>query len=98
MFEYRILPAADRDLREIWSYTALQWSEIQADLYLNEIFDCMEAIALNPHIGQQVDWVRGGYRRRVVRSHSLFYRVAPDGVPEIIRILHGRMDVSGKVE
>jgi toxin ParE1/3/4 len=98
MSEYRILPAADRDLREIWSHTALQWSEMQADLYLNEIFDCMEGIALNPHVGMQVDWVRPGYRRRVVRSHILFYRIAADGAPEIIRILHGRMDIAGKVE
>lgn len=98
MAEYRLSPAAEQDMRGVWLHTAERWSPAQADHYINEIFDCLEGIAAHPHIGQSVDWVRPGYRRKVVGSHRVFYRIAGDGNPEIIRILHGRMDVDDKAD
>jgi len=32
-------PLADRDVREIWEYTAETWSERQANAYVDDLFD-----------------------------------------------------------
>ena len=33
MVEYRLTPAAERDLENIWLYTRQQWGTEQADIY-----------------------------------------------------------------
>ena len=35
MAEYRLSPAAERDLELIWTYTVRQWGVEQADLYVH---------------------------------------------------------------
>jgi ParE toxin of type II toxin-antitoxin system, parDE len=35
MAEYRLSPAAERDLEGIWSYTNREWGQAQADLYID---------------------------------------------------------------
>lgn len=35
MAEYRLSPAAERDLEGIWTYTAQQWGAKQADQYID---------------------------------------------------------------
>ena len=37
MAEYHLTPAAGRDLEEIWTYTARQWSIEQAHRYTNTL-------------------------------------------------------------
>ncbi|WP_197434182.1 MULTISPECIES: type II toxin-antitoxin system RelE/ParE family toxin [Rhizobium/Agrobacterium group] len=46
--EYRLRPAAEQDLREIWSYGTERWSHDQAERYLNLLFDKFEEIAAFP--------------------------------------------------
>jgi toxin ParE1/3/4 len=38
--------------------------------------------------------VRAGCRKLAVGSHLMFHRVRDDGVIDIVRILHRRMDVA----
>jgi len=42
--------------------------------------------------GKSAESIRKGYRVSQVKSHLIFYRKADDGVIEIVRILHQRMD------
>ena len=88
---YRLTPAAQIDLEEIWDYTDESWGPEQAEGYLRELQKAIERIAVNPLIGKACDEIRPGYRKLASGSHVLFYRV--DDVVNIIRVLHGRMDV-----
>lgn len=90
--EFRLTPRAEKDLEEIWRYSAKQWSIDQADTYVGELLDAMNALALDPASGRPAANVRPGYRRRNCGSHVIFYRVARNGI-EVVRVLHLRMDI-----
>ncbi len=82
---------AKADVQGIWSYTAERWGRDQAEIYLRLIEAAVEAIAADPRVGRPCDEVRPGYRRYLVGSHVLFYRVTAK-VVFVVRILHQRMD------
>lgn len=96
MVSYRLRPAAEQDLRDIWTYGRTEWSVSQAEIYLNAIFDLFDELAAFPLSGQDVSWIRPGYRRRLCGQHAVFYRVIDDGDVDIVRVLHQRMDVPEK--
>jgi len=84
-------PRAQRDLDEIWDYTAKRWSVDQAEIYTHQLWQDIAAIATQPTIGRACSEVRDGYYRYPSGSHLLFYRRIDGGV-DIVRILHERMD------
>lgn len=92
MAEYRLTPAAERDLENIWLYTRQQWSAAQADRYINILAGVFAALAEAPETAPACDLICRGYRRRSVERHMIYFRVTKYGVA-IIRILHDRMDV-----
>lgn len=94
MAKVRFRQTAEQDLRDIGIYTAEHWSEAQAELYLTQILDVVAQIALYPSAGQNVEWLRAGYRRRRAASHMIFYVVTGEGDVEIARVLHARSDVA----
>lgn len=91
MAEYRLAPAAERDLENIWLYTWQQWGPEQADRYIDTLTGAFTELAQAPLSFPACDTIRPGYRRRTVERHTVYYRVADYGVA-IIRILHHRMD------
>lgn len=91
MNQYRLTPAAQRDLSSIWDYTVERWDVRQAETYLNELRAAIERVAADPRRGRSCDEVREGYRRYSIGSHILFYVESGNGV-DVIRILHQRMD------
>jgi toxin ParE1/3/4 len=92
---YRLTPLAEADLEEIWLYTFRQWSLEQADKYHRGIMAAIEGLASGRMIGQQSD-VRDGYWKYKVGMHSVYFR-CPDGYLDVIRVLHGRMDVNARL-
>lgn len=92
MTEFRLTPAAQRDLASIWDYTAERWDLDQAETYLNEIRAAVERIAEVPGRGRPCDEIREGYLRYAIGSHLLFYRKNAQGGVDVVRILHQRMD------
>jgi len=90
---YLLSPAAQTDLEQIWDYSCHRWEVEQADEYLRELQRAIERVVANPRIGRACDEIRPGYRKLAVGSHTLYYRVAPDGVIDVVRVLHQRMDV-----
>lgn len=93
---YVISKKAISDLEEIWLFTVEKWSIEQADRYYFLIFDEIDFICKNVDSGKSMNHVRKGYRASKVKSHFIFYRVV-NGIVEIIRILHERMDIDNRL-
>lgn len=82
---------ARADIRDIWNYTVDHWGRGQAEIYLGLIEAAVDAINGDPKLGRPCNEVRQGYRKYLVGSHVLFYRIKSKTV-FIVRILHQRMD------
>lgn len=91
MAEYRLAPAAERDLEDIWLYTQEQWGSAQADRYVDILNAAFAELARAPQIALACDHIRPGYRRRSVERHMIYLRMTDYGIA-IVRILHDRMD------
>lgn len=92
MSRYLLSPAARADLEAIWEYTCEQWDDQQAEVYLRVLQHAIERAAADPRVGRAVDEIRPGYRKLAAGSHLLFYRLTSEGVVDIVRVLHQRMD------
>jgi toxin ParE1/3/4 len=84
-------PRAETDLGEIWDYTTDRWGLDQAEMYTRGIWQCIQAVAQRPAIGQDCSDIRTGYYKISCGSHVLFYRLTADGI-DVVRILHERMN------
>jgi toxin ParE1/3/4 len=82
---------AAADIREIWNYTADHWGKAQAEIYLGLIESAVDAISTDPKLGRSCNEIRRGYRKYLVGSHVLYYRLK-DGAVFVVRVLHQRMD------
>lgn len=91
MAEFRLTPAAERDLELIWSYTAQRWGTVQAGRYTDALTAAFTELAQSPHIAPACDHIRPGYRCRRVERHMIYFRITTYGIA-IVRILHERMD------
>lgn len=89
--EYRLAPAAKRDLEGIWLYTLKEWGIEQAHLYTDELTAAIDQVAHNPELGAPCDHIRKGYRRSRVGRHAIYFRITDYGIA-VIRVLHDRMD------
>ncbi len=95
---YRLSNKAVADLEEIWLYTYENWSTEQADRYYRLLIAEIEYICDHADAGKPMDHIRKGYRASKVKSHFIFYRMADEGIIEVIRILHERMDVENRMK
>jgi toxin ParE1/3/4 len=90
---FRLSPAAQRDMTDIWLYTADNWGVHQADHYNEQIEDDLGKVAAGTRIAQRVDdlWkIRSGH-------HLCIFDKLDDGSLWVIRVLHERMDVEGRL-
>ena len=93
MAEYRLSPAAERDLENIWIHTRQQWGMEQANRYINNLIAVFADLAQSPRTAPPCDHIRPGYRRRSVERHMIYFRIMAYGIA-IVRILHDRMDAA----
>ncbi len=91
MAEYRLTPAAERDLEAIWIYTWRRWGVEQANGYIDILTAAFAELAESPRTAPACDQIRPGYRRRSVERHMIYFRITAYGIA-IIRVLHERMD------
>ncbi|PYE87476.1 type II toxin-antitoxin system RelE/ParE family toxin [Phyllobacterium leguminum] len=89
--QYRLSPAADRDLADIWLYTASQWSVEQAESYQDKLAAAFEGLAAGTKKGRPVAVGRKDYLKYAVGSHIVYFRETKSEII-IVRVLHGRMD------
>ena len=96
MAKYHLTNKAVQDLTNIWDYTYDEWSENQADKYYNLLLSSCQEIAENPNLGKKYDNVTEKLLAFKSNQHIIFYQVISNTEVEIIRILHGRMDLKSK--
>jgi len=97
MAGYRFTNKAVEDLSDIWNYTFETWSEKQADRYYRMLLDICKKLALKPGMGKRYDEVFAGLLGYKADRHIIFYRTMSDKEIEIVRILHGRMDLKNRI-
>lgn len=95
---YKISKKALNDLDEIWIYTYHKWSKNQADRYYTLIIEEINFISENFMTGKTVEQTRINYRVTKIKSHLIFYRKGENGIVEIVRILHQRMDIKERLK
>jgi len=95
--KYRISDKAIEDINSIWVYTLENWSLEQADRYYRFIYQEITSIPNNFEKGKEIGSIKFGYRQVKVKSHYLIYKKAEDGIVEIIRVLHEKMDILNRL-
>ena len=93
MAEYRLSPAAQRDLESVFDYTVAQWGLSQAMRYTDLVEAACADAAEAPQRAHDCAQIRPGYRRRAVGQHVIYFRLAAYGIA-VVRILHQRMDAA----
>lgn len=87
MANYRLSNTSKQDLIRIHQYGVKQFGSVQADKYFDTLFDYFDVISQRPYSFESVDYIRKGYRRCVCGSDSIFYRIAENGMVEIMAIV-----------
>ncbi len=94
---FTLTKKAKADLKEIAHYTQCQWGRDQRDKYLAMLDSCFHQLAANPFMGKDCSHIRSGYRKNTVGSHVIFYRQTSVDIIEIVRVLHGSMDIERRL-
>lgn len=94
--DYKLTPAAKRDLEVIWRYTAETWSLDQADIYITEITDALEGLVTGRKVGRPVNHIRENYLGLLFGSHIAYFKIEETSVI-VVRILHQRMQVPNRI-
>jgi len=89
---------AINDLSDIWKYTTSKWSENKADIYYRVIKTACKEIGTNPNIGKQYFEISGQLLGLKAGKHIIFYHILSDHEIEIIRILHGQMNLKNRLK
>jgi toxin ParE1/3/4 len=84
---------AKADMLSIGRYTRRQWGKTQQRRYLSQLDAAFHDLADKPEIGRASNDIREGYYKYGVGKHLIFYRHKGTDQIEIVRILHGRMDI-----
>lgn len=87
---------AKADVKEIGRYTQERWGREQRNTYITKLDACFRQLAANSSTGKECNDIREGYRKFAVGSHVVFYRHLNGDTIEIVRVLHGRMDVASQ--
>jgi toxin ParE1/3/4 len=96
MAKYHLLNRAVDDLTEIWEYTFDEWSENQADNYYQFLIDSCLELAENSNLGKPYNQLANGLFGFTFGEHIIFYFIIELKEIEIVRILHGKMDLKKK--
>jgi toxin ParE1/3/4 len=81
------------DLNAIFLFTRQHWSQNQAISYYRAIQKGCKEAAVNPKKGKDYSSLYEGLWGYPIGKHIVFYRMTgPKGI-EVIRILHGKMDL-----
>ena len=91
MKKYKTSGKSDRDIIDIYKYTAVNFGFAKADDYLIKLYQQFERLGAQPGIGQAVSISKKSYRRFEYESHMIYFRKRSKDIL-IVRVLHERMD------
>ena len=89
-------PRALKDLDEIWNYIEVELcNPSAAQNTVDGIMDRVDGIASFPESGSKLEFENGlnsGYRYVVFKNYLAFYRLKPDDVVYVDRVIYGGRD------
>lgn len=88
---------AQSDLDDIRDHTRRQWGSPQAAIYLRIIRAAIRTASSGPLQAATADHYRAGHRKIVAGAHVVFFRIKEESI-EIVRILHGAMDIDSHLQ
>jgi toxin ParE1/3/4 len=88
---YRLTPAAQKDLADIWLYTTQQWSVPQADRYTDILEDTLERLLFMPEMARERPEFDPPVHIHPSSNHLIIYRIENDHL-SILRILGASQD------
>lgn len=92
---WRWRPAARSDAVDLW-----RWIAADSPRAANRLFERLDEVAAllaeNPLLGRSRDDLAAGLRSMPVGPCVIFYRPTDAGV-DIVRVLHGRRDITGEL-
>ena len=94
----RIYPAAKKQILEVWGYPEKTWGEDQANKYVRELVDAINAVVGNRHRWRPVmdeDLPAVFFFR--YQHHYVFFRELSKGSLGVISILHENMDIPSRL-
>ena len=97
MPSFTLTNMAKVDLKEIANFTQKRWGREQRNLYLQMLDVSFQQLADNPLKGKDCSEIRMGYRKLNAGSHVIYYRQTRSDMIEIVRVLHGHMDIETRL-
>ena len=88
---------AIEDLEVIWKYTVNTWSENQAEIYYGLLINSCQKLATEPTLGKSYEVIEPHVLGFKTGQHLIFYRTIAAQEIEVIRILHGTMDLKNQL-
>jgi len=88
---YRLTPAAQHDLEDIWLYTAQQWSIEQADRYADILEDTFDRLLFMPEMARERPEFNPPVRIHPSAEHLIVYRIESKHLV-ILRVLGAGQD------
>jgi toxin ParE1/3/4 len=87
----RLSKLAHTDLDSIYTETIAKWGQVQADRYINGLWDALERVATIPERWRLRDDLYPGCRIYFSGRHAILCRIH-EGRVEIACVLHDAMD------
>lgn len=95
---YELTPRAERDLKDIWLYTAQAWGDEQADNYVALLDKQFAILAASPYTGAARPDIEKECRFFPVGKHLIFYRIEDNDLVVILAVPHTSMDIGQCLE
>ncbi|MBS8227792.1 type II toxin-antitoxin system RelE/ParE family toxin [Vannielia litorea] len=91
MAKWRLHEDAEADLLAIFDYSADTWGEARAEAYIESLVSRFNRLKVLPF--RDVSDIADGLRSTRAERHVVFWLLQREEPPEIIAVLHERMDV-----
>ena len=88
---------AIEDLEAIWKYTFKTWSVNRGEIYFGLLIDSCQKLATEPTLGKSYEVLEKDVLGFKTGQHLIFYRTIAVQEIEVIRILHGMMDLKNQL-
>lgn len=98
MAKFYLSNKAVDDLNAIWDYTIKTWSEHQAEIYYLLLMDSCQKLADHPEQGKSYAVIERELLGCKTGEHIIFYFTISQKEIEVVRILHGMMDLKNRLE
>ncbi len=93
MGKFYLTKKAVEDLSDIWSYTLQTWSANQAEIYYLLLMGSCQELTNKPNQGKSYEIVEKNVLGFKTGQHIIFYSIVSEKEIEVVRILHGMMDM-----